>query len=234
MMNRRSRLGFTLAEMLLVIAIILILAALLYPVFLGARETGYASTCQNNLHQLQIAVENYASDNTRYPPAVSVTWKDVDGNWWHRHGWVSWADWTVEGTATPVTPVTAPGTPHFGYSWRTGDTPNGNLCISNGCLWTYVNKEKGVYLCPTFAQKKVCGWTDAVRSYCMNTNLDWRNLFDPGILPSQMILFGDAKLSAAAPTKYDSVFLPPADVAKYHRTARGNVVYLDGHVERMQ
>jgi prepilin-type N-terminal cleavage/methylation domain-containing protein/prepilin-type processing-associated H-X9-DG protein len=59
---RSSRNGFTLIELLVVIAIIAILAALLFPVFAGARERGRMATCQSNLKQLGVAFDLYLSD----------------------------------------------------------------------------------------------------------------------------------------------------------------------------
>jgi len=64
-MNR----GFTLVELLVVIAIIAILAAILFPVFAKAREKAEAASCLSNLKQLGTAVLLYASDHdNRLPP----------------------------------------------------------------------------------------------------------------------------------------------------------------------
>ena len=52
--------GFTLIEMLMVIAIIGVLAAILFPVFASVREKGRRISCVSNLHQLGLAVELYA------------------------------------------------------------------------------------------------------------------------------------------------------------------------------
>ncbi len=46
---RHTRQGFTLIELLVVITILGILAALLFPVFLKARERGRMTTCASNL-----------------------------------------------------------------------------------------------------------------------------------------------------------------------------------------
>ncbi len=60
--------GFTLIELLVVIAIIAILAAILFPVFARARENARRASCQSNLKQLALGIEQYKNDyDTKYP-----------------------------------------------------------------------------------------------------------------------------------------------------------------------
>ena len=54
--------AFTLVELLVVIVIISILAALIFPVFGAARQKGYQNACLSNLHQIGTGVLLYASD----------------------------------------------------------------------------------------------------------------------------------------------------------------------------
>ena len=54
--------AFTLIELLIVIAIIAILAAILFPVFGQAREKARQATCLSNLHQIGYAIMMYGQD----------------------------------------------------------------------------------------------------------------------------------------------------------------------------
>ena len=65
--------GFTLVELLTVVAIIAVLAAILFPVFARARENARRASCQSNLKQIGLAAMQYASDyDGCLPPAVII------------------------------------------------------------------------------------------------------------------------------------------------------------------
>ncbi len=80
--SRRCRGGFTLIELLVVIAIIAILAAILFPVFAGARERARSTKCLNNLKQLALACRQYADDNGGKLPDARISYNATQYSDW--------------------------------------------------------------------------------------------------------------------------------------------------------
>ena len=58
--NTSRKSGFTLVEIMIVVAIIGLLAAIAIPNFVKARNTSQANACVNNLRQLDSAVQQWA------------------------------------------------------------------------------------------------------------------------------------------------------------------------------
>ena len=69
MFNQRR--AFTLIELLIVIAIIAILAAILFPVFAQAREKARSTSCLSNLKQIGLATTMYAQDYEETMPIAT-------------------------------------------------------------------------------------------------------------------------------------------------------------------
>jgi len=213
-MTKRRFAGFTLIEMLVVVAIILILAAILFPALNKGRESARNARCASNLRQLQLASLNMAMGGS-LPQAESFWQPDGLGGFSHVHGWVAWYN-------SSYASETAGGSVGL-YAWSGA---NGYGSITNGSLWVCV-KSADIYVCPSFALKSVCGQSDAMRSYAMVTNMSVGGANILGLQGATTALYCDDNNVRTSP--YDPK-CGTNELGVWHN-GKGNVVYLDGHIE---
>lgn len=146
----QMRRGFTLIELLVVIAIIGILIALLLPAVQQAREAARRAQCKSNLKQLGIALHNYASAHSVFPPNLIPGGKPGSG------GYIGYfqGNWGVMAYLTPFLEQTAvynllnlesPTYANSGSAWIIADS-NNQLAAA-----TLIN----LYLCPSDISRKV-------------------------------------------------------------------------------
>ena len=149
-MQKKSN-AFTLIELLIVIAIISLLAAILFPVFAGVRERARQSSCASNLKQIGFAVMQYTQDNDEMmPPVVSRT--------------------CLANASFVLSPV----------AWQSGGTPQCGAGTQHPgwmeAIYSYV-KNKSLFICPSDYQSKL-DWNSSTgaadkSSYGMNYFLGW-------------------------------------------------------------
>lgn len=77
----RLRLGFTQAEVLVVVAILATLVGLLIPAVVKVREASNAATCRNNLHNLSLALHHYHEQFGQMPPYATGVKGEPFANW---------------------------------------------------------------------------------------------------------------------------------------------------------
>jgi len=78
---RKHAIGFALAELLVVMAIIAVLAALLLPSLARAKAQANSAACKNHLRQLGLALKMYVDENQfRYPYAFDPGGRAEAGN----------------------------------------------------------------------------------------------------------------------------------------------------------
>ena len=68
--NTSRKAGFTLVEIMIVVAIIGLLAAIAIPNFVRARETSRTNACINNMRQIEGAKQQWALETNQAPSAT--------------------------------------------------------------------------------------------------------------------------------------------------------------------
>ena len=140
---RRTDKGFTLIELVVVIAIIAILIALLLPAVQQAREAARRTQCRNNMKQIGLALHNYHDAFLTFPiGAQSPYWR---GNW--RASILPYID-----QATVYNKFLAPAAKNHGFM-----AGNGNTGAGSGYDVEYAvlnNLLVAAYKCPSSVAKE--------------------------------------------------------------------------------
>lgn len=200
--------GFTLIEILVVLAIVSALAAILFPVFSSMRENARRTSCLSNLRQLGLAIHAYAQDNDdRLPYGVDIC--DKPGNAW------SGTPFERRVRHMPMLPdLLLPYTTSQAL-WRCPSDSGQTTCAFSN-----------VHLAPSFRDFDVRGM-----SYVYHTELTLRNLPLSSLTlydtapphtsrgPSEILLLSDA----VGEWHGGGLFSPP----------RYNVLMADGHMQTM-
>lgn len=96
MMRRRLSGGFTVVEMVVVVAIAALLLGILLPVVAVVRASGRSAVCISNLRQMSIAAQRYALEYQYFPPGIRY---ENDGEFTN----VAW-DWVTTFTNRVISP----------------------------------------------------------------------------------------------------------------------------------
>jgi prepilin-type N-terminal cleavage/methylation domain-containing protein/prepilin-type processing-associated H-X9-DG protein len=214
--------GFTLIEVLVVVAIIALMLAILLPSLAQARGSAQSTICLSNLHQLATAATSYAHNGDgRYPFAYYYPPVTPGSNTMTRYEW----DFTRI------------------HDWSTSKTT-----IKPGLLWHGTTNPE-VQQCPAFTGKANSDG-DPYTGYNYNTDYIGKgNIETPSQIPvsiegvrrpAECALFGDGEWSEGANKFMRAPFDDPdnggsissartAGTQGYRHLRKTNVAFCDGH-----
>ncbi len=236
--------SFTLIELLIVIAIIAILAAMLLPALNNARRSAKKASCINGLKQLITITLGYADDSKGHifpasPGTSARPWnitgkgESVSGVWastlyWHRFLWLSgYLPNRITGHCPSTIELTKNrrGADVFTKTWSAD-----SMYESYGYHLRYVT--------PTDPSNRGDSWTMNSTFIGNGKIIDYEDSNNP-VSPSRASLFAD---SGVASSGMPSWYIPLSNTNYYSNSwglfalrhlGTANGAFLDGHVESM-
>ena len=210
-MPTRKKSGFTLIELLVVIAIIAILAAILFPVFARAREAARKATCQSNMKECAIALQQYWNDYDATIPSSILGAAAAAG-------------------ATPLAPGAVPtAAQQVDFITKQGVLPPGSARPYTWpmALYEHMGKNKDIMFCPSDSVDHNIS-TDAV-SYWWKTSAD-KAWYDTNIKAQKE---GDFAYNADQIIFYERGGFHDGNQGGLKNGVQVNVAYMDSHVKNV-
>lgn len=196
--------GFTVLELLVVICIIAILAALLFPTFTLAREKAHQASCASNMRQLGIAAMLYAQDHDEHLPGATDGPVGVNRS----GGWVFYSQYQESGTPSVFD-------------------------VTKGSVFPYV-RDIRIYICPSDGQNQASGDSYAINACVdaavPHGGVRAGKQLAAFDKPSAWMLFGEEATGNYQTTSTnDGYFNYAFDNFSERHSGGQNVTFLDGH-----
>lgn len=167
------RRAFTLVELLVVIAVIVVVMGIMLPALSGAKAQAQRAICQGNQHKVWMGALLYAEHWEGVLPFDN--WDGGSAAYWPGTS-VLWAGWLYTGTLS-----------------TSATNQSVNLAtLQTGALWPYVNSAK-LYKCPTdVIPAGVYEPTHYISTYSVNGAVSQFNGAGSGAIPSKLTMFNSA------------------------------------------
>jgi len=234
--------GFTLVEVLVVIAILVMAMALLFPTFTGSRERARATVCRGRIRQLLLELYTYESDHQTLPYGFAFSRAqppggfagdasvDLMGWWWFNFtGTVRYGAWTeMDVLRCPSKKLDAPP---LKYDILCGNYGvNRSLCKSAGALPPYNEAFVGEPLSTTQVRRPGSTLLLVDSGYALISW--WHATEDPPVILREFSI-------------EDSAYIPGLEINRNkplrsgqetdaingrHSNERVNVGFVDGHI----
>jgi prepilin-type N-terminal cleavage/methylation domain-containing protein/prepilin-type processing-associated H-X9-DG protein len=218
-MRRDKQDGFTLIEMLVVIAIIVIIAALLLPTLSLVRRKGQQIQCVNNLHQLGVGLQVVLANEHGYPLFKGGRYESyidqlemeglgvnhprgTNGAFDPKTDFYERGVWRCPSTRRPISVWPAPERGSYGYN------AYGVLFVEN----------------PTNTQGFLGHWNQSSGIYIAISESEVVN-------PSAMMALGDSFDGSMAFSRDESAIVASGYSELTRHRGKANAVFCDGHVE---
>lgn len=186
-----ARLGFTMVELLVVVALIALLLAIILVSVGGATESARAVTCLTNMRNLAQAANNYALLNRYYPTAGSLELCSPigEGGYVPSAGWISWLDNNGQYQSDDDGNISATGHQSCEIVPFDGDGvtfEDAEYAITNGSLWAACNYNRKLYTCPEHnLYRRKHNLKAALWSYVMNAKFRYDSTKGNGAIPGE-------------------------------------------------
>ncbi len=221
--NRNSEREFTLIELLIVIAIIAILAAILFPVFARARENARRSSCMSNLKQIGLGVMQYTQNYDQRYPSQSIGGNGVA----HLDRWMDSTFPYVKSTQLYTCPSTSVNNLYMNVNQGRSAMTDGNAAywlgtyVWNVAYWNVPSPNRGSFDSASIAEIQAPATTinvlERVDAVSNNAECQW-----PDIATTNGATF--AQPNANPPSLSNTAFR--------HLNTQ-NVLFCDGHVKSL-